>query len=156
MIHIILMFSLLYIILDQSQADRILVTGCLNHKQLGFLLPIASISLVTSKATEAFGMVSVEAMSAGTNAVLFILYKMFYCIIKRLGSILYVNLKQSVGVYFDNMALYFQYRMNKNALLQNVFFWHYFAHWECSSNIILLMGTILSGQNRITTFSIIF
>jgi len=92
MIHIILMFSLLYIILDQSQADRILVTGCLNHKQLGFLLPIASISLVTSKATEAFGMVSVEAMSAGTNAVLFILYKMFYCIIKRLGSILYVNL----------------------------------------------------------------
>lgn len=51
--------------LDKKQAERILVTGCLNHKELGLLLPIASISLVTSKATEAFGMVSVEAMSAG-------------------------------------------------------------------------------------------
>jgi len=51
--------------LDQEQADRILVTGCLNHKELGLLLPMASISLVTSKAAEAFGMVSVEAMSAG-------------------------------------------------------------------------------------------
>ena len=51
--------------LEQEQADRILVTGCLNHKELGLLLPMASISLVTSKATEAFGMVSVEAMSAG-------------------------------------------------------------------------------------------
>jgi len=26
--------------------------------------------------------------------------------------------KKPLGVYFDNMALYFQYRINKNALLQ--------------------------------------
>jgi len=51
--------------LSAEEADRVLITGCLNHKELGLILPIASISLVTSKATEAFGMVSVEALSAG-------------------------------------------------------------------------------------------
>lgn len=51
--------------ITQDEADRILVTGCLNHDELGLLLPVAAISLVTSKATEAFGMVSVEAMAAG-------------------------------------------------------------------------------------------
>lgn len=54
-----------FIQLSQEQADRILITGCLNHKELGLLLPMASISLVISKANEAFGMVSVEALSAG-------------------------------------------------------------------------------------------
>ena len=51
--------------IKQEEADRILITGCLNHNELGLLLPMAAISLVTSKATEAFGMVSVEAMAAG-------------------------------------------------------------------------------------------
>jgi len=32
---------------------------------------------------------------------------------------------------FDNMALYFECRINKNALLQNVFFGD-FAHWVMS------------------------
>lgn len=51
--------------LAQEEVERVLITGCLNHTELGLILPLASISLVTSKATEAFGMVSVEAMSAG-------------------------------------------------------------------------------------------
>jgi len=29
--------------------------------------------------------------------------------------------KQSVGVFFDNMSLYFEFQINKNALLQTVF-----------------------------------
>jgi len=35
--------------------------------------------------------------------------------------------KQSVGVHFDNMALYCQCQINKNALLQTVF--GDFANW---------------------------
>ncbi|XP_057307459.1 uncharacterized protein LOC130645474 [Hydractinia symbiolongicarpus] len=51
--------------ITQEQADRVLITGCLNHKELGLLLPMASISIVASKANEAFGMVTVEALAAG-------------------------------------------------------------------------------------------
>ncbi|XP_013421312.1 uncharacterized protein LOC106181476 [Lingula anatina] len=51
--------------LEPSEASRIIVTGCLNHSELGLILPLASIGVVASKASEAFGMVAVEAMSAG-------------------------------------------------------------------------------------------
>jgi glycosyltransferase involved in cell wall biosynthesis len=55
----------LFMPLSGDQRSRVTVTGILKHEQLGELLPIASIVVVGSKAAEAFGMVTVEAMSAG-------------------------------------------------------------------------------------------
>lgn len=51
--------------LSQEECDQITITGILEHKQLCEILPLASISVVASKASEAFGMVSIEAMAAG-------------------------------------------------------------------------------------------
>lgn len=51
--------------LTTQQRDRILVTGILQHTQLCEILPLASVVIVGSKAAEAFGMVTVEAMCAG-------------------------------------------------------------------------------------------
>ncbi|CAH1787543.1 unnamed protein product [Owenia fusiformis] len=51
--------------LDAQELSRITVTGCLNHTELGLILPLADIVVVSSKANEAFGMVAVEAMAAG-------------------------------------------------------------------------------------------
>ena len=51
--------------LSQEECDRITITGILEHEQLCEILPLASISIVASKASEAFGMVSIEAMAAG-------------------------------------------------------------------------------------------
>jgi len=44
---------------------RVTITGLLEHAQLKEILPLCSLSITGSKALEAFGMVSVEAMSAG-------------------------------------------------------------------------------------------
>lgn len=44
---------------------RVTMTGLLEHAQLKEILPICSLSITGSKALESFGMVSVEAMSAG-------------------------------------------------------------------------------------------
>lgn len=44
---------------------RVTITGILEHAQLKEILPLCSLSITGSKALEAFGMVSVEAMSAG-------------------------------------------------------------------------------------------
>ena len=51
--------------LSAEQRARVTVTGILQHTQLGELLPLASVCVVGSKAAEAFGMVTVEAMCAG-------------------------------------------------------------------------------------------
>lgn len=51
--------------LSNDQLHQITITGFLEHDQLREILPLASISVVPSKASEAFGMVSVEAMAAG-------------------------------------------------------------------------------------------
>lgn len=51
--------------LTAEEQARITVTGILDHAALGALLPLADISIVPSKLAEAFGMVAVEAMSAG-------------------------------------------------------------------------------------------
>ena len=51
--------------LTESELDRVTITGFLEHEQLREILPLASVSVVCSKAPEAFGMVSVEAMAAG-------------------------------------------------------------------------------------------
>ena len=51
--------------LTESELDRITITGFLEHEQLREILSLASVSVVSSKAPEAFGMVSVEAMAAG-------------------------------------------------------------------------------------------
>ena len=51
--------------LTRDEAQRITITGILDHAALGALLPMASISVVPSKLAEAFGMVAVEAMAAG-------------------------------------------------------------------------------------------
>ena len=51
--------------LTADQRARVTATGILKHEQLGELLPLASLCVVGSKAAEAFGMVTVEAMSAG-------------------------------------------------------------------------------------------
>ena len=51
--------------LTLDEAGRITVTGFLNHKLLSKLLPLASISVMPSTFPEAFGMVAIEAMSAG-------------------------------------------------------------------------------------------
>lgn len=49
----------------QIPPGRVMMTGLLEHPQLKEILPLCSISVMVSKALEAFGMVSVEAMSAG-------------------------------------------------------------------------------------------
>lgn len=51
--------------LSSTESSRITITGMLEHEQLREILPLASMSVVSSKAPEAFGMVSVEAMAAG-------------------------------------------------------------------------------------------
>ena len=51
--------------LSDEEFNRITITGILEHEQLCEILPLASISVVASKAPEAFGMVSIEAMAAG-------------------------------------------------------------------------------------------
>jgi len=51
--------------LSGEEAERISVTGLLDHSILRELLPLASLTLVPSKWPEAFGMVAVEAMAAG-------------------------------------------------------------------------------------------
>jgi glycosyltransferase involved in cell wall biosynthesis len=45
--------------------NRIIITGFLNHDLLSQILPLASICVVPSKLSEAFGMVAVEAMACG-------------------------------------------------------------------------------------------
>ncbi|XP_020905668.2 uncharacterized protein LOC110243861 [Exaiptasia diaphana] len=47
------------------EQNRVTITGYQQHAQLKEILPLASLSIVGAKATEAFGMVTVEAMSAG-------------------------------------------------------------------------------------------
>lgn len=49
----------------QIPPGRVTMTGLLEHAQLKEILPLCSISVMLSKALESFGMVSVEAMSAG-------------------------------------------------------------------------------------------
>lgn len=49
----------------QIPPGRVMMTGLLEHPQLKEILPLCSISVLLSKALESFGMVSVEAMSAG-------------------------------------------------------------------------------------------
>ena len=51
--------------LSSAELSRITITGILDHDAIGPLLSLASICLVPSKVPEAFGMVAVEAMSAG-------------------------------------------------------------------------------------------
>jgi len=46
---------------------------------------------------------------------------------------------QSVGVYFDNMALYLGCRINKNALLQTVFFWFFSPLGSTSIGLFLII-----------------
>lgn len=49
----------------QIPQGRVTMTGLLEHPQLKEILPLCSVTITASKALEAFGMVSVEAMSAG-------------------------------------------------------------------------------------------
>ncbi len=51
--------------LSREDRQRITITGILEHKQLKEVLPITSVVIVASKAAEAFGMVTVEAMASG-------------------------------------------------------------------------------------------
>ena len=51
--------------LSSEEADRITITGYQEHDQLKEILPLASVNIVGSKASEAFGMVTLEAMAAG-------------------------------------------------------------------------------------------
>lgn len=51
--------------LSHEERQRITITGILGHEQLREVLPMASIVVVASKAAEAFGMVTVEAMASG-------------------------------------------------------------------------------------------
>ena len=51
--------------LSAEQCQRITLTGILEHDQLREILPVASVSVMVSKASEAFGMVTVEAMASG-------------------------------------------------------------------------------------------
>ena len=51
--------------LSPEEFQRITVTGIMEHSQLSELLPLASVAVVGSKCAEAFGMVTVEAMSSG-------------------------------------------------------------------------------------------
>lgn len=49
----------------QIPPGRVTMTGLLDHPQLKEILPLCSVTISASKALESFGMVSVEAMSAG-------------------------------------------------------------------------------------------
>jgi glycosyltransferase involved in cell wall biosynthesis len=51
--------------LKPEEQNRVTITGYQEHDQLKEILPLASVCIVGSKATEAFGMVSLEAMAAG-------------------------------------------------------------------------------------------
>ena len=51
--------------LTEDELRRITVTGILDHDKLKEILPLASVCVVPSKLSEAFGMVAVEALSAG-------------------------------------------------------------------------------------------
>ena len=51
--------------ISEEIRKRIIITGFLNHSLLSEILPMASVCLVPSKLSEAFGMVAVEAMSCG-------------------------------------------------------------------------------------------
>ncbi|MCP4180823.1 MAG: glycosyltransferase family 4 protein [bacterium] len=51
--------------ITSSQRKKISITGFLNHSVLSKLLPLASVCIVPSKLSEAFGMVAVEAMASG-------------------------------------------------------------------------------------------
>ena len=52
-------------IFRQIPSGRVTFTGMLAHPQLKEILPLCSVTITAAKALEAFGMVSVEAMSAG-------------------------------------------------------------------------------------------
>lgn len=49
----------------QISPGRVTMTGLLEHAQLKEILPLCCLTITASKALESFGMVSVEAMSAG-------------------------------------------------------------------------------------------
>ena len=51
--------------ITSEEASRVTLTGILNHSQLSLILPLASLTIVGSKAPEAFGMVAPEAMCCG-------------------------------------------------------------------------------------------
>lgn len=51
--------------LKKKEMKKITVTGILDHEALSLLLPLMDLCVVPSKLAEAFGMVAVEAMSAG-------------------------------------------------------------------------------------------
>ncbi len=51
--------------LKKKELKRITVTGILEHESLSLILPLMDLCVVPSKFAEAFGMVAVEAMSAG-------------------------------------------------------------------------------------------
>jgi len=51
--------------LRPEEQHRVTITGYQEHAQLKEILPLASVSIIGAKATEAFGMVTVEAMSSG-------------------------------------------------------------------------------------------
>ena len=51
--------------ISPEERQRITITGIIEHSQLCEILPMASISIVGSKSSEAFGMVTVEAMCSG-------------------------------------------------------------------------------------------
>ncbi len=51
--------------ITSEEADRVTITGFVDHAALSALLPLVSVSVVPSKWPEAFGMVAVEAMAAG-------------------------------------------------------------------------------------------
>ena len=55
--------------LSPSECQRVTITGMLEHKQLCEILPLASVVVVPSKGSEAFGMVTVEAMSCGVLSI---------------------------------------------------------------------------------------
>ncbi len=51
--------------MSAEECDRITITGILQHKQLCEIIPLASVAVFPIKAPEAFGMVTIEAMSCG-------------------------------------------------------------------------------------------
>jgi glycosyltransferase involved in cell wall biosynthesis len=48
-----------------EEASRVTITGMLQQSQLSLILPLASLLILGSKCSEAFGMVIIEAMSCG-------------------------------------------------------------------------------------------
>ena len=51
--------------ISPDERRRVTITGIMEHDQLSEILPLASVSIVGSKCSEAFGMVTVEAMCCG-------------------------------------------------------------------------------------------